>query len=109
MAYFTSKYPSVIFVIVTDDRFYCERLFEKRKDVQLTPLSFDGVLDLATLTRCDHAIITVGTFGWWGAYLLHDRGGEVVSDAKVDLTPIDSDCERRLYFPPSFSFLNKTI
>ena len=109
MAYFTSKYPSVVFVIFTDDRFHCERLFEKRKDVRFTPLSFDGVVDLATLAHCDHAIITVGALGWWGAYLLHDRGGEVVSDAKADLTPTDSNGERRLFFPPFFVFLNKNV
>jgi galactoside 2-L-fucosyltransferase 1/2 len=109
MSYFTQKYPSVIFVIVTDDRRYCERVYGKRKDVLFTPPSFDSVADLATLTRCDHMIITVGTFGWWGAYLLHDRAGEVVTDAKPDRSPIDANCEGKLYFPPWFLFLNKTV
>jgi galactoside 2-L-fucosyltransferase 1/2 len=109
MSYFTRKYHSIIFVIVTDDRRYCKRVFGKRTDVLFTPTSFDGGTDLATLSRCDHVIITVGTFGWWGAYLLHDRAGEVVTDAKSDLSPIDANCKRRLYFPPWFSFLNKTI
>ena len=108
MFYFTRKYPSVFFVIVTDDRPYCERVFGKRKDVLFTPTSFSSVMDLATLTRCDHVIITVGTFGWWGAYLLHDRAGEVITDAKSDMSPIDAKCEGKLYFPSWFLFLNKT-
>ena len=109
MSYFTRKYHSVIFVIVSDDRPYCKRVFGKRNDVLFTPLSFNGAMDLATLTRCDHAIITAGTFGWWGAYLLHNRTGEVMTDAKPDHSPIDAQCEGSLYFPSWYSFLNKTL
>jgi len=32
-------------------------------------------VDMAILTLCDHSIISVGTFGWWSAYL---TGGTVV-------------------------------
>ena len=109
MSYFIKKYYSVVFVIVTDDRPFCEKEFGKRNDVLFTPVSFSDTADLATITRCNHAIITVGTFGWWGAYLLHDKLGEVVTDAKPDLSPIDVNCEGRLYFPPWFSVLNKTM
>ena len=36
-------------------------------------------VDMAILAGCDHMIMTVGTFGWWAAYLGADaRGGEVV-------------------------------
>ena len=108
MSHFTRKDSSLVFVIVTDDRPYCERVFGKRQDVLFTPTSFDGATDLATLSRCNHAIITVGTFGWWGAYLLHDRAGEVITDAKSDMSPIDTECEGKLYFPLCFLFLNKT-
>ena len=109
MSYFIRKYLSVVFVIVSDDRPHCQSVFGKRQDVLFTPVAFDGVMDLATLTRCHHAIITVGTFGWWGAYLLHDRAGEVVTDAKRDLTPVDANCQGKFYFPPWFSFLNRTL
>lgn len=109
MSYFTKKYHSVVFVIVTDDRPFCEKEFDKRNDVIFTPVTFSDTADLATMTRCNHAIITVGTFGWWGAYLLNDKAGEVVTDAKPDLSPIDVNCEGRLYFPPWFSVLNKTM
>ena len=46
MSYFTRKYSSVIFVIVTDDRSYCARVFGKRKDVLFTPTSFNSVMNL---------------------------------------------------------------
>ena len=109
MSYFIRNYQAVVFVIISDDRVYCQRLFQQRKDVRFTPVSYDATLDLATLAHCDHAIITVGTFGWWGAYLLRNRTGQVIVDAKADLTPIDVTCSGKLFFPPWFSFLNKTV
>lgn len=29
----------------------------------------DPMTDLATLTLCNHTVVTAGTFGWWSAYL----------------------------------------
>jgi len=29
----------------------------------------DPITDMAILTMCQHTIITVGTFGWWAAWL----------------------------------------
>lgn len=108
MSYFTKRYRSILFVVISDDRSYCKNLFVERKDVVYTPSVFDAIDDLAAFTRCDHAIITVGTFGWWGAFLLHHTTGIILTDSKPDRTPLDTNCERGAYFPPSFLFLNKT-
>ena len=36
-------------------------------------------VDMAILANCDHMIITIGTFGWWAAYIgAHSRRGHVV-------------------------------
>lgn len=83
MAYFAQKYPSALFIIATDDRSYCQK------------------------TLCDHLIITVGTFGWWTAFLLYNQQGEMITDANEDHGPIDVSCSSENYFPPSFSFLNQ--
>ncbi|CAF4204168.1 unnamed protein product, partial [Adineta steineri] len=40
--------------------------------------------DLATLTLCEHTILTAGTFGWWSAFLSHNRLGDVLTDSKSD-------------------------
>ena len=108
MSYFKRKYPSVAFIIVTDDRNYCKKVYGNRTDIFFTPTSFDAPTDLAILTECDHVIMTVGTFGWWGGFLLHDPRGEVLTDAKPDLSPVDANCKGEDYFPPWFSFLNRT-
>ncbi|CAF0830791.1 unnamed protein product [Adineta ricciae] len=108
MSYFQMKYGLVTFVIVSDDKVYCQKTFAHRNNVVITPSSFSAAEDLATLAMCDHAIITVGTFGWWGAFLLHNESGEVISDSKPDHSPLDVKCRHEDYFPYWFSFLNKT-
>jgi len=108
MFHFQAKYRSVIFVIVSDDKHYCRKVFGQRNNVLLTPDSFSAGDDVATLTVCEHSILTVGTFGWWGAFLLHNRVGDVLTDSKPDHTPLDANCRQDDYFPPWFSFLNST-
>ncbi|CAF3989867.1 unnamed protein product, partial [Adineta steineri] len=58
---------------------------------------------------CEHTILTAGTFGWWGAFLSHNRLGDVLTDSKSDHTPLDANCRRDDYFPSWFSFLNIVI
>jgi galactoside 2-L-fucosyltransferase 1/2 len=108
MLHFQAKYRSVIFVIVSDDKQYCRKVFGQSKNVLLTPDSFSAADDLATLTECEHTIMTVGTFGWWGGFLLHNRVGDVLTDSKPDHTPLDVNCRKDDYFPSWFSFLNNT-
>jgi galactoside 2-L-fucosyltransferase 1/2 len=108
MLHFLAKYRSVIFVIVSDDKQYCRKVFGQRNNVLLTPDSFSAADDLATLTLCEHIILTAGTFGWWGAFLLHNRVGDVITDSKPDHSPLDNNCRRDDYFPPWYSFLNNT-
>ena len=108
MNYFIGKYHSVNFIIVSDDKPYCRKVFGKRNDTFFTPDSFGAATDMAVLTLCDHIIVTVGTYGWWGAFLLHNRTGEVITDAKPNYGPLDVNCERSDFFPDWFSFLNRT-
>ena len=59
------------------------------------------------LTQCNHSIITVGTFGWWSAWV---AGGKVIyydqpvrpgSRVGADFTPED-------YFWPAWIGMNDT-
>ncbi|CAF1260477.1 unnamed protein product [Adineta steineri] len=85
-----------------------KRDLTKKKNVLVTPDSFSVANDLATLTLCEHTILTAGTFGWWGAFLSDNRLGDVLTDSKSDHTPIDSNCRADDYFPSWFKFLNNT-
>lgn len=80
----------------------------QRSNVLFTSDSFSAADYLATLTQCEHIILTVGTLGWWAAFLLYNRAGDVLTDSKVDHTPIDANCKRDDYFPPWFSFLSSS-
>lgn len=86
MAYLraTRAARGVCFVVASDDAAWCraQRVFASA-DVHLINESQPGVA-LATLARCDDHVVSVGTFGWWGAWLGRGRG-TVVHFAEEDL------------------------
>lgn len=108
MDYFQRKYHQTKFIFVSDDKKYCRNQFGKRNDTYITPNSFNPAQDMALLTLCHHVIITVGTYGWWGAYLLQNQTGEVITDSKPNHDPLDVDCQASVFFPSWFKFLNGT-
>ena len=72
MRYFTDKFPNkrVIFVVCSDDLQWCKNLTKFVEfDVRLMSKHNSPGLDLAILSKCDHTIMSVGTFGWWAGYL----------------------------------------
>lgn len=73
MTYMRDRHKNVVFVIVSDSVHWCQSNFN-HTDVVLAPSASPSV-HLAMLAACDHVIMTVGTFGWWGGYL---SGGDVV-------------------------------
>jgi hypothetical protein len=101
MDYFRNKYTSPMFIMASDDKHYCNRLFGKLSDVVITPIYFTPAEDLAILSLCQHTILTAGTFGWWAAFL---AGGEVLHDSKYPdgNTKTDRQCSKQLYYLPQF-------
>jgi galactoside 2-L-fucosyltransferase 1/2 len=74
MQYFTDKYGDVQFFVASNDIPWCKKqsLF---KDAHLVSEKHTAAQDMAILANCNHVIISIGTFGWWGGLL---SGGEVV-------------------------------
>ncbi|KAK3585724.1 hypothetical protein CHS0354_020292 [Potamilus streckersoni] len=72
MRYYLSKYDKILFIVCSDSILQAKRII---KSLNLTgSVSYvEGkqkpIHDLAILSKCDHVIQTVGTFGWWAAYL----------------------------------------
>ncbi|XP_046334908.2 galactoside alpha-(1,2)-fucosyltransferase 1-like [Haliotis rufescens] len=64
-----TKFQNPIFLTATDDKKWCRENLQS-SDVILME-NTDPYLDFATLTLCDHMIMTVGTFGWWAAWLVN--------------------------------------
>ena len=60
-------------------------------------------VDLAVLSRCNHTIMTVGTFGWWAAWL---ASGQVVYYANFPRpnSPLATEFSKSKadYFPPNW-------
>jgi len=78
MQYFTDKYGDVQFFVVSNDIPWCKKQ-SFFKATHLVSEKHTAAQDMAILAICDHVIISIGTFGWWGGLL---SGGEVVYNAK---------------------------
>lgn len=77
MRYYENKYKMVVFVICSDDTAWSQENLDSDKYFIMYskfPAS-NPQFDMCLLSKCNHSIITVGTFGWWGAWL---AGGETV-------------------------------
>lgn len=61
------------FLVVSDDPGWCQENLKEATMRIVEPAS--PVVHLGFLALCDHVIMTVGTFGWWAAFL---SGGHVV-------------------------------
>ncbi|CAF1276537.1 unnamed protein product [Adineta steineri] len=93
--YYTARYRNAHFIVTSDDKPYCEKLFRNQSNIFLTPETYSTGGDLVILSLCQHSVITGGTYGWWTGYL---AGGEVIHD-KI----YPSGCSRReYYYPPWF-------
>uniref|UniRef100_T1JBK5 L-Fucosyltransferase n=1 Tax=Strigamia maritima TaxID=126957 RepID=T1JBK5_STRMM len=78
MNYFRRKFKNCLFIVCSDDLKWCKKNIDNSLgDVHFcwNGNSTTPGRDMALLTQCNHSIITVGTFGFWSAYL---TGGEVV-------------------------------
>ena len=87
LTYFRSKYSTVQFIVVSDNPVWCaDQPFFVAEDVYIQGAKDEEdvrkqktAIDMAILAGCNHTVLTVGTFGWWAAYLgAGARGGEVV-------------------------------
>ncbi|XP_050410266.1 galactoside 2-alpha-L-fucosyltransferase Sec1 isoform X2 [Patella vulgata] len=63
MNYFRRKYSNILFIMISNDVYWAEDNLDQVS------------LDLAVMIKCNHTVITSGTFSWWVAYL---SGGDVV-------------------------------
>ncbi|XP_069765294.1 LOW QUALITY PROTEIN: galactoside alpha-(1,2)-fucosyltransferase 2-like [Narcine bancroftii] len=78
MSYFRNKYKDAFFIVVSNGIDRCsENIDASKGDVYF---SGDGNeskphRDFAILAHCNHIIMTIGTFGFWAAYL---AGGKAV-------------------------------
>ncbi|CAG9534645.1 unnamed protein product [Cercopithifilaria johnstoni] len=70
MNYFRSKFDKLIFVIISDNLHWVETNIKHiyKDEIYIVSSGYREV-DMATLIRCNHTIMSTGTFSWWIAYL----------------------------------------
>lgn len=94
--FYKTKFKQVQFIIVSDGMSWCKQNI-REPNVVFSPFNDVGS-DLALMTQCDHAIVTSGTFGWWGAWL---AGGTTVYFAGYPAkgSKLEKDTNRSDYYP----------
>ena len=71
MKYFRDRYSKLVFIVVSKDYdWFKEEIGDSEEifDVVFSKES-KAAVDLAILSLCNHTIMTVGSFGWWGSWL----------------------------------------
>ncbi|VDO14243.1 unnamed protein product [Brugia timori] len=70
MNYFRSRFEKLIFVISSDNEHWVKTNINHTRKGEIYIVSSDyREVDMATLIRCNHTIMSTGTFSWWIAYL----------------------------------------
>ncbi|XP_055333944.1 galactoside alpha-(1,2)-fucosyltransferase 2-like [Paramacrobiotus metropolitanus] len=64
-------YAPALFIIVTNDVIYCRKVFKGDSFLFVEHQTED--VDMAMLTLMDYIVLSVGSFGWWAAYLSDAR------------------------------------
>ena len=76
VSFYQKLYENLLFVVCSDSIPAAREIFPNGTNVTYSEKFGDKPwVDMAVLTLCDHSIISVGTFGWWAAWL---TGGTVV-------------------------------
>ena len=88
-----------VFVVVSDDIAWCREHFHGT-DVVYVDTGQD-LVDMAVLASCRHSVITVGTFGWWTAWLVN---GTTVyyKDWPLEDSSLYKATSHEDYFPPEW-------
>ncbi|XP_077603230.1 galactoside alpha-(1,2)-fucosyltransferase 1 isoform X1 [Crocuta crocuta] len=105
MDWFRARHEDPIFVVTSNGMEWCrENMDTSRGDVIFAGNGQEGSpgRDFALLTQCNHTIMTIGTFGFWAAYL---TGGDTVYLANFTLP----DSSFLKIFKPEAAFLPEWV
>ena len=96
MAYFKNKFKFVLFVVCSDGIAWTKENIKGEHVVYSEGHS--SVVDMAILSSCDHVIMSVGTYGWWSAWLAN---GETIyyDNWPAPLSWLDDTTNKKDLFP----------
>lgn len=103
MQYFGRRFhrSKLLFLLCSDDFEWCEKNVNEVSGPIARLKNASDVTHLAALSFCNHTIMTVGSFGWWGAWL---AGGETVyyKSFPRPMSPLSSEFYARDYYYPGW-------
>lgn len=70
--WFIQNRNNPFFIFLSDEYEFVENEFKDIKNKLISSNKHYGV-DLAIMTKCNSAILSPSSFGWWGSYLMSDR------------------------------------
>jgi galactoside 2-L-fucosyltransferase 1/2 len=93
--------PALSFVVCTDDAAWVRRQapFGGMRVLSSPSPAFD----MAVLAACRHRIVSIGTFGWWGAYLGDSPAGTTIYPVRQFTAPLIRGFSQGDYFPPHWT------
>ena len=111
MNYLQNKFKHTIFIVMSNGLKWC-KVNLNRSSVYFSTMTSQNE-DFVLMCNCDHMIMTVGTFGFWGAWFTSWRGGIVMYYehvfSKTSLIKVKS-FSRHDWFPPHWlAYTNRTI
>ena len=97
MTYFHERYDNVQFVVCSDDMEWA--INNIKGDHVIYSANHKDHEDMAILSHCDHTIMSVGSFGWWAAWLAN---GTTIYYAKwpKEFSQLEYHVQKTTYFPP---------
>ncbi|XP_048731279.1 galactoside alpha-(1,2)-fucosyltransferase 2-like isoform X2 [Ostrea edulis] len=69
---FRKDFKNLLFVVGSDDLKWCKENL-KEDDTVFIPPGSSPEMDVAILTNCNHTVVTVGSYGWWTAWLINGK------------------------------------
>ena len=110
MNWMEKRHKGVVFHVASDD-LHWSRKYLNKKNVFLSNFT-SAEEDFVLMQSCDHMIMTVGTFGWWAAWMTSQRGGDVMfhrTPCKPQ-SPASVDFDKGSYFLPKWwSYQNQSV
>jgi len=99
MAYYSACHPRVLFVVLSNDMKWCRR--NVVGDHVVYSVGKPPPVDMAIASLCDHAIITIGSYGWWVAWF---AGGITVTQRNFPTpkSPLLRRLSRYDYYKPEW-------
>ena len=100
MNWMERRHEKVIFYVASNDLQWTSTHLKKKNVFFSCATSAEE--DFVLMQSCDHMIMTVGSFGWWAAWMTSQRGGNVMAygNPYKPLSPLSIGCDRTSYFLP---------